>query len=42
MNPTPQTINAPLKSIDLMQNASPLFKNPLTLPYNKVDKNEDI
>ena len=24
----------PLKSIDLMQNASPLFNKPLTLSYN--------
>ena len=32
MNPTPPTINTSPKSIDLMQNTSPVFNNPLLLP----------
>ena len=38
MNPTPLTINTPLKSIDLMQNTSPFFNNPLTHPTIKLPR----
>ena len=43
MNPSPPTINTPLKSRDLMQNTSPFFNNPLThraikLPRIKIFK----
>ena len=29
---SPQLLNTFFKSVDLMQNTSPLFNNPLTLP----------
>ena len=31
---SPQVLNTSSKSKDLMKNTSPIFSNPLTLPYN--------
>ena len=36
---SPQLLNTSSKSIDLMQNTSPLFNNSLTPPYNLVTEN---
>ena len=38
----PPNINTSTKSIDLMQNTSPLFINPLTSPYNEAAENTNI